>query len=176
MDVDLTSKEALDLFGSYIHDSDFIPRKSTASSTVIHGVKKDENPELTTLWTVLGYPPCSIAIPAWVKAGNDNPSLVLRYGEKYTSLICDMSLALKETVYNVNRGHGKEYLDFSKIFNKEGSGYMQQLKPIEDSIFETVNPLIDKWRKKGSVDVKEIKNLGTLICTFIEKSWPEFIN
>lgn len=38
-------------------DQDFIARSSTASSVVVQGVKEGERPELTTMWTILGYPP-----------------------------------------------------------------------------------------------------------------------
>lgn len=172
LDVDFTSKEAMSLFGSYIHDSDLIARKSTASGTVIQGVKKGENPALTTLWTALGYPPCSVAMPAWVKAGRDNPSLLMRTDGQYNSKICDMALALKATLYDVERGHGQNYIHFSKVFNKEGTGYMQQLAPVENRIFEMTNPLIDKWRKAGQPDVAEIKTLGKSICSLVESSWP----
>ena len=41
-------------------DQDFIARSSTASSVVVQGVKAGEHPELTTMWTVLGYP-----LPEW---------------------------------------------------------------------------------------------------------------
>jgi hypothetical protein len=173
LDVDFTSKEAMNLFGSYIHDSDFIPRKSTASTTVIQGVKKGENPELTTLWTAIGYPPCSVAMPAWVKAGNNNASLLMRAEGQYNSKICDMALELKATLYDVTRGHGQNYIHFSKVFNKEGTGYMQKLAPVEDQVFRMTNPLINKWRKAGQPDVAEIKTLGKSICSLVESSWPQ---
>jgi predicted choloylglycine hydrolase len=176
LDVDFTSEEALNLFDGYIHDTDLIPRKSTASATVIQGVRKGENPELTTMWVALGYPPCSVAIPAWVKAGKDNPSLLLRSGDKYNSKMCDRVLALKENLYDVERGHGSDYILFSKVFNKEGTGYMQRLAPVENRVFEMTNPMIDKWRQAGSLSTAEVKILGKSICSYIESSWPEPIN
>jgi hypothetical protein len=56
-------------------DQDFIARKSTSCSVVVQGVKVGENAELTTMWTVLGYPPASVVVPVWVK-GADFPALV----------------------------------------------------------------------------------------------------
>ncbi|GHT54694.1 hypothetical protein FACS189446_4940 [Bacteroidia bacterium] len=174
LDIDFTSREALDLFRSgYIPDSDLITRKSTASATVIQGVKKGENPELTTLWTALGYPSCSVAMPAWVKAGTDNPALLMRYDNKYTAKICDMALALKENLYDVKRGHGEAYLHFSKLFNQAGTGYRQQLALIENQVFERVNLLIEKSRTNGSVSTQEIKETGNFICALVENAWPE---
>jgi len=172
MDVDYASNEALSLYkGGYIHDSDLIPRRSTASATVFQGVKKGENPELTTMWVALGYPPVSVAMPAWVKAGESNPSLLLRNEDTRTSKMCEMVLQLKETVYDVKRGHGAEYMHFSKIFNAAGTGYMQQLAPVENSIFDEVNPLIEKWRKNNAVSVPEIKQTGAFLSKKVEEAY-----
>jgi hypothetical protein len=173
LDIDFTDEKALHLVSDYIHDSDLIPRKSTASATVIQGVKKGENPELTTMWVALGYPPCSVAIPAWVKAGKDNPSILLRQAGDSASKISTMAAALKENLYDVQRGHGQEYLRFSKVFNPEGSGYMQQLAPVENHVFATVNPALDKWRKAGRVDTEEIKSIGKVISSFVEHKYQE---
>ena len=48
-------------------DQDFIPRSSTSCSVVVQGVKPGVKAELTTMWTLLGYPPTGIAVPLWVK-------------------------------------------------------------------------------------------------------------
>ncbi|MDR0420360.1 MAG: C45 family peptidase, partial [Prevotellaceae bacterium] len=53
----------------YAIDQDYIPRKSSASSTVFQGVRHNEPPERTTMWTVIGFPPCSVVVPLWVKGG-----------------------------------------------------------------------------------------------------------
>lgn len=100
--------EAIELFKNGIFpDSDFIPRRITANACVIHGVKKGENPELTTFWAVLGYPPCSVAIPAWVKAANDNSDLLEKSPDSYNSPMCDMALAIKSNVFPISRGNGE---------------------------------------------------------------------
>jgi len=172
LDVDYTSKEALALYANgYIHDSDLIPRRSTASATVFQGVKKGENPELTTMWVALGYPSVSIAMPAWVKAGNDNPALLLRNNTDRAAKMSEMVAEVKEKLYDVKRGHGAEYIHFSKVFNAEGTGYMQQLAPIENQIFETVNPFVEKWHKDGKVSIIEIKSLGKDICKRVEEAY-----
>ena len=44
-------------------EQDLIPRFESTASIVIQGVKKGMNPELTTMWTELGYPPTAIALP-----------------------------------------------------------------------------------------------------------------
>ena len=171
--VDLKSNEALDLFKKgFFPDSDFIPRKITANTCVIQGVKKGENPELTTFWTVLGYPPCSVAIPAWVKAANDNSYLLKKSKDSYTSPMCDMALAIKSNVFSITRGNGEKYLNFSKLFNAEGTGYIQRIAPIEEKIFEISNKKINEWRNTGIV-MADLKELNKEISATVERAFPK---
>lgn len=48
-------------------EQDFISRHESSCSVVVQGVKPGENPDLTTMWTALDYPPVSVALPLWVK-------------------------------------------------------------------------------------------------------------
>jgi hypothetical protein len=170
MDINLTDHGAMEFYKSgYVYDADYIPRNSTASSTVFQGVAKGENPGLTTMWVVLGYPPVSVALPAWVGAGGDNPALIMRKTGEKSSKMCDWTEAIKRTLYDVHRGHGQSYLHFSKVFNSEGTGYMQQLAPVENRVFEAFNPLIDKWRKAGDINLDEIKTAGKEVGDMIER-------
>lgn len=45
-----------------------ISRTTTVSAAVFHGVKPGEDPRLTTMWTILGDPSFSLAVPSWVDA------------------------------------------------------------------------------------------------------------
>jgi len=169
MDADFCDENVTGAFkNGYIPDTDFIPRKSTACSVVVHGVKKNENPELTTMWVVLGYPPCSVAMPAWVKIGSNNAALLLRYGSDYNSKMCDISLVLKANVFDVERGHGGSYLHFSKVFNKDGTGYMQQLSPVENEVFNMLAQPVAKWREKNALNVAEATEIAKSVNDFVE--------
>lgn len=44
-----------------------ISRTTTVSAAVFHGVKPGEDPKLVTMWTILGNPSFSIAVPCWVE-------------------------------------------------------------------------------------------------------------
>jgi hypothetical protein len=67
LDIDLKSGDFnAPKASGWFTDQDFIPRKDTSCSIVVQGVKKGENPELGIVWTILGYPPTSVAVPLWV--------------------------------------------------------------------------------------------------------------
>jgi hypothetical protein len=73
--------------------------------------------------------------------------------------ICDLAMARKASVFPVSRGNGGKYFRFDLLWNREGTGYIQRLAPYEEAIFEIFNPVIDKWYKKGSVDLSELSEL-----------------
>lgn len=156
-------------------DSDFIPRKSSATSCVIHGVKPDENPEFTTMWTILGYSPCSVAIPVWVKLKEKQPLLLMRTASSENAPMCDMALALKARVFPIKRGNGEKYFNFGLLYShSNNSGFMQQLFPIEDECFRTANKLMENWRKQ-EINVKEAQEFYTNISVKIEQKMKQLL-
>ena len=159
LNVDLTKDLSLTP-GGWFPDSDFIPRKSTASSAVIKGVKKGENPLLSVMWTILGYPPTAVAVPLFVAAGADQPDFVKPNGnEDPNCALCDAALARRAKVFPLQRGSGKNYCYFNAVYNAEGTGYLQRLAPIDANIFTTFNEALEKWYSDGSVDLFELGHL-----------------
>ncbi len=157
--IDLTKDLSLTPNGWY-SDCDFIPRRSTASTAVIKGVKKGEDPLLSVMWTILGYPPVSVAVPCFVAMGEDQPAFVKRNSaEDPHCAICDAALARREKVFPLQRGSGKNYMYFNAVYNAEGKGYMQRLAPIDAKVFCTFGKAMDKFYKDGKVDKAEIANL-----------------
>lgn len=140
-------------------DQDFIPRHSTSCSIVVQGVKPGEKPELTTLWTLLGYPPTGVVVPLWVK---DNlPAMVSYDKELKASPMSHASLELAEKrVFAYHQGMGtSKYLHWEALWNLQGTGLMQQIAPVEDALFRLALPVIEGWRQKGSIDRKELEQL-----------------
>ena len=154
----------------WVYDQDYIPRKSTTASMVIQGVKKGENPEMTTLWTILGYPPAGIAVPMWVKAGEQQPAILLRYDSSNHAIICDWAVALKHETFPIKRGNGPRYMNFTKIHNSAGTGYMQQLAPVEQKIFQLYHEKIELWRKRG-INLQQLKELNSTMEKMVEEAY-----
>lgn len=151
-------------------DQDFIPRNSTSCSVVVQGVKKGEKAELTTMWTVLGYPPTGIAVPLWVK---DNLPAMVSYNATYDAApLSHYSLKLAdEKVFCYHQGGGtNKYLCWENLYNHAGTGLMQQMAPVEQSVFTLSQPVIDAWRKKGKVDLKEMEALYQQLEELLKES------
>ncbi len=154
-------------------DHDLISRVGTACSGVIIGVKPNENPELTTMWTVLGYPPVSTAFPFWLKDAEeqlpalyraDNNEKVTEFGKKVD--------ALKERVYAFHEGIGSDrYFYWEALHNPQGDGIMQKLAPVEQEIFRCTTIVTDKWYKKGKIECKEMARLYADLSQYVTNSY-----
>ena len=143
-------------------DQDFIPRSSTSCSVVVQGVKPGVKAELTTMWTLLGYPPTGIAVPLWVKdAGKLLPGMVRFNKEHEAALLSDWSLRLADRVFSYKQGMGTgRYLNWERLYSPgKGDGYMTVITEVEDEVFRTTKPLLEEWYKKGSLDSQAIPKL-----------------
>ena len=142
-------------------DQDFIPRSSTSCSVVVQGVRPQEDASLTTMWTLLGYPPTGVFIPLWLQAGREAaPSICLWDDELKTSPLSFYSLQLKDRVFGLDMGMGSDrYLHWSLLYRAGGKGYMQQLRPLEDEVYRRTIPVLESCRGKGRLDVEEVKTL-----------------
>ena len=127
---------------------DFTVRNSTVSSMIIQGVKPGENPDLTTLWTVLGFPLTTVVIPVWVSGGAALPALTLSADGK-VSPINEKSLQLKNRCFPLTVDNYYDYLDLSVVMNKAGTGITQLLMPSEQKVFRQTMELVEKWRSSG---------------------------
>ncbi len=112
----------------YLVDQDFIPRRISTATVVIEGVLDGENPLLTTMWAGLGYSPCTEIRPVWIGEGG-LPDELRGVAEKGHSPLADAAQSRKKEVFDITRGNGKHYLNLSKLYNREGTGYCQVLIP-----------------------------------------------
>ena len=75
--------------------------------------------------------------------------------------LSDWSLRLADRVFSYKQGMGTgRYLNWERLYSPEkGDGYMTTLTSVEDEVFRTTKPLLEEWRKKGSLDTQAIPKL-----------------
>lgn len=139
-------------------EQDVIPRRESTAAIVIQGVKPGTDPQLTTLWTALGYPPTAVALPLWVKMGRNQPALTSYDPALKTAPLCMLASQLKDKVYSVHRGNGLKYMHWSLLWNGDGGGYMQRLQETEEKVFGLFLPAIGRWERNG-LDSGEVQQL-----------------
>lgn len=78
-------------------DLDFIPRRSTSASVVIHGVAPGDDPFKSVIWAALGYPPASVAVPVPLAAEDHIPDALSSYPDSDKDSFCGLSLYIRES-------------------------------------------------------------------------------
>lgn len=153
-------------------EQDFIPRYESIASVVIQGVKPGMDPELVTLWAVLGYPPVSIALPVWVKMGEEIPALLAASAQTGKAPLCEVAVQLRDFVFSVKRGNGLKYMNWSLLYNAQGSGIMQVLQPAEEAVFALFAPYQTEWERQG-LKVEEIRQLYGQATEIIKTAYKQ---
>jgi len=153
----------------YIITQDYIPRFSSASTYLCEGVKKGESVELTTMWTILGYQLCTVAIPTWVSGGKLLPKIVVA-DQTGNAPICNAALNLKKKVYPIERGNGNYYMNLTTLLNKDETGIYQKITEIEDKVFSRTDEKLKKWRTSG-LDLEEVKEYYDWLDNYISKEY-----
>jgi hypothetical protein len=138
----------------FVHFQDYIPRNSSVSTILVQGVREGESPELTTIWTILGFQLCSVAVPVWV-AGDSNIPAILAADSSGNAPLCEKALALKDKCFPIKRGSGYKYLNTAAVVNTEGTGILQLLRPVENEIMSMAEKQIKKWRETGKINSEE---------------------
>lgn len=157
LDLDLAQTPEAVPSGWFI-DQDFIPRRSTSASIVVKGVKPGENPELTVMWTILGYPPCGVAVPLFAKAGAKQPAVMMKSEDSKTCKMDEECLARRAQVFSNKRSNAKNYFNFGLAMH-----YMHALAPAENINFFNTEAFMDKQYEKGTIDPEDLQYLyGTL--------------
>lgn len=111
-----------------------ISRISTVSATIIHGVKDGENASLTTMWTLLGDPKFSIAVPSWASMEEVADPLADAKGAE----LGEIAITLREWALAEQAG---------RIRTDRLPGIWNDVWPIEDEIVATTTATLEKWRK-----------------------------
>lgn len=172
MDVDLNNQKPKDNSQKhFVSFRDFIPRYSTTSSIVMEGVKEGESPELTVMWTILGSPLTSVAMPLLIAEDDVLPQIVLA-DESGKAPLCTWSLELKKKLFPITRGEGKDYLDLAQLITEDGQGLLQKVKAWENEIRDTSLTYLSKWRQEGEVG-NDDKKLYKWINSYLTDKYAE---
>lgn len=152
------------LTSDFINSGDLICRNGSSSAAVIQGVKKGDSPDLTTMWTLIGLPFTTVAVPTWVKGGEDLPKIMLATKDNSAPL-ADMAMQLRNKCYPIERASGYKYLKISELINSEGSGITQRVENIENLIFKETEAISNSWN--GKVNKNDIQDFYKWLDEFV---------
>ncbi len=143
---------------NFVYFQDYINRFTSTSSLVVQGVKEGESPLLTAMWSMVGFPLGSVAIPVWLTPGGHLPETVTAPGGE-NSEICDYALEVKDIMIPSRRGSTQYYINTTKVFNSDNTGITQQLLEVTRNIYNMTNEKTNQWRIDGRPDEREVKEL-----------------
>ncbi|MDD2305355.1 MAG: carcinine hydrolase/isopenicillin-N N-acyltransferase family protein [Prolixibacteraceae bacterium] len=149
---------------------DYIPRVITSAAICIVGAKDKENVDQAMMWTVLGFPLTSVAIPVWIAGGENLPKAVTM-NDQFKSPICSAALKFKEECFPVTYDRMNNYINLSAVINKQKTGYVQLLQPIESMIFEKESDL-----EKKDCTSQNIQSFYNWVDRFLDKTYQEQFN
>lgn len=150
---------------------DYIPRNSTASAIMIIGARDEIHIGEAVMWTILGFPLTSVAVPVWISAGPDLPK-VLVVNDNLKAPLCSAALRLKEDCFPITYDRGYNYINVSALINRENKGYLQMLKPVEGKILEMASNL-QEGLGKGIKSNKDIIDFYRWIDAFLSEEYDK---
>ncbi len=150
---DLTKNLPEENSDNYVFFRDYIPRHSTSAAIVVQGVRENESPSITTMWTILGFPFTSVVIPVWLLNDGTMPD-ILQADETGNAPLCNVALQLKDKIFSSQNDARENYLNLSSLMNKENSGVRQKLIPIEEQIIAKAKNILSDFRNNGIDDSK----------------------
>lgn len=123
-------------------DNNFIPRRSTSASTVVEGVVPGDDPKHTVMWTILGYPPCGIAVPMVVGKRDIIPFYMKNSEESTNSILCDNVLKVKyDHIFDTPKSeNGKYYLNSRNAYK-----LIECAQEVDSYIFGKFSDIYQKW-------------------------------
>lgn len=148
---------------------DFIPRHSTSASIAIQGVKENEDPTLSTMWTCLGWPLTSVTTPIWLAGGKNLPKFLTPSENGYAKM-CKKGMKLKKLAFPIERGSGDKYMNINFLYRPNNNGITQKILSLENTIFEKTRTKLQQWYHSKDVE-KEIENYYLWLEKFLGENY-----
>lgn len=157
---------------TFTYFEDYIPRPSTASVMMVVGAAKGEDPANAMMWTLAGFPLTTVAVPVWVSAGKNLPAIV-SMKDNFHSPLCDAGMTLKRQLFPIIRGSGPKYLNVAVLLNRENTGILQKLAPVEDEIFTKTAQMVATMPPEGKQQKEMIREHYKWLDSYIIQSYKE---
>jgi len=155
----------------FFYMSDSITRNTATATILFQGVKAGDDPAGTIMWTRLGHPLCSVALPLWVLAGDDMP-LVAGSAEE-NAPIDRFALYWWERLFPLRGGSRDRYLDLAPVVNRRGDGILPRLVTIEQEILRAADAELADAPADGETLKRIQREIGNLARDLLRKEFPQ---
>lgn len=125
----------------YIRTNDTLNRISTVSVSIFHGAPSPDKAYLATMWTMLGQPISTVAVPFWVSAG----AVPDAFGGEKTAPVNDLAKTIVAYLYPDQRANMKQYMNITRLLTYGGNGVLGRLFAIENEVIEATEDKVEEW-------------------------------
>lgn len=120
-----------------------ISRTTTVSAAVFHGVRTGEDPRFTTMWTILGDPKFSVAVPCWASMETVADELTDPRGAE----LGEIAVTLRDWNLTVDR---------TGIHTKGLPGIWKDVLPAEQAMVAETLSMRESWVGNSPVTAAEL--------------------
>lgn len=171
----LTKMNIYDFMPATAADTTFFPfadytvRYSTASVILVQGVKPGESPLNTVSWTIMGWPLTTVAMPLVLLPSGKLPAIVTDDGTGH-SWLCEKGLKLKGRAFSLKRGNIRDYCNIAVLFNKQGTGILQRILPLEEEVMRRGEEALKEFRG-NPLDADEMEVYYDWVDAFVREKY-----
>jgi hypothetical protein len=115
----------------WVFTRDSINKSYTSAAVVIVGRRPDDPGSRATMWVLPGEPITAVAVPVWVETG-ESPEPLWK-GDAAPLWV--ETLRIKKIARPYPESDREEYLNASRLDNRDGTGFLPRLFAVEDEIF-----------------------------------------
>ena len=102
----------------------------------------------------MGWPLTTVAMPLTLATAK-LPTLVIDDGTGHSRLN-EMGLRLKSRVFNLKKGNNTRYYgNLAPLLNKQGTGVLQQILPVEEEVMSRGETALDELRNSNNIGAME---------------------
>ena len=116
----------------WISTRDTIDRASTSAAVVVCGRIPGQDLSPATFWVMLGEPLFTIAVPMWVEAG----AAAAPFSQGESAAMYLAAKRLKKIARPYPEIDRREYMDITRLDNREKTGFLPRLLDCEREIFD----------------------------------------
>ena len=124
----------------YCHDGGMICSNKTCGVITFEGVPVGTSPKYTVMWSHIGYPVTTVAIPLLVGKGNMVPEYIWKEGEKQARIFAK-SYELRDKLIYDNDWSGR--FNYFNVANVKKCIYV--MRDVEKYISDDFYGIFDKW-------------------------------
>ena len=145
----------------------YVPCRYSTSAMIIQGVLPNEQHKITVAWTMLGPQVATVCVPYIITPHKVLPQKSKK-GSDGHSWFCYQGQQLNNYCFVNNTT-----IDLAKVYNLSGTGVLQKINKIEESILQNGNELVDEMRNTGLSET-DVANYYLWVDYYTEDQYRQY--